>query len=146
MTTTSHEHFPCTDVTVAVPWYGSSKLQRLDNEPQSKRDSKRSGPLSLSPDDNAQAKKSSQLPPVSKKSTEKGTNEDTEQPSNAGTNDSESGDGSLQSDGSNNATNNNNSQSTAWGMVIVTAGVRGEIRVFQNVGLPVKVGYQTNLF
>ncbi|XP_022139460.1 WD repeat-containing protein 44 isoform X2 [Momordica charantia] len=29
--------------------------------------------------------------------------------------------------------------SSAWGMVIVTAGLRGEIRTFQNFGLPVKI-------
>nr|GEY70376.1 hypothetical protein [Tanacetum cinerariifolium] len=31
-------------------------------------------------------------------------------------------------------------QATAWGFVIVTAGLGGEIKVFQNVGLPFKVG------
>ncbi|KAD3068354.1 hypothetical protein E3N88_36234 [Mikania micrantha] len=31
-------------------------------------------------------------------------------------------------------------QATAWGLVIVTAGLGGEIKVFQNVGLPFKVG------
>lgn len=28
---------------------------------------------------------------------------------------------------------------SAWGMVIVTAGLRGEIRIFQNFGLPVRI-------
>lgn len=145
MTTTSYEHFPCTEVTVALPWHGSSKLQQLDNEPQSKRHSKRSGPLPT--DDNGQAKKS-QLPPVPKRGTEKGTSEDSEQPSQTDTSFVESGDSALQSDSNNNAAAaaNNNVQSTAWGLVIVTGGVGGEIKVYQNVGLPVKVGYQTNLF
>nr|XP_043622898.1 WD repeat-containing protein 44-like [Erigeron canadensis] len=31
-------------------------------------------------------------------------------------------------------------QATAWGFVILTAGLNGEIKVFQNVGLPFKVG------
>ncbi|XP_019161387.1 PREDICTED: WD repeat-containing protein 44-like [Ipomoea nil] len=35
---------------------------------------------------------------------------------------------------------------TAWGMVIVTASSGGEIRVYQNFGLPVKVKGQANLF
>jgi len=35
-------------------------------------------------------------------------------------------------------------QATAWGLVIVTAGLGGEIRTYQNFGLPVKVG--SNLF
>lgn len=37
-------------------------------------------------------------------------------------------------------------QATAWGMVIVTAGLGGEIRAYQNFGLPRRVGRQTNLF
>lgn len=37
-------------------------------------------------------------------------------------------------------------QATAWGMVIVTAGVGGEIRAYQNFGLPLKAGRQTYLF
>lgn len=34
---------------------------------------------------------------------------------------------------------NNNADRSAWGMVIVTAGGGGEIRVYQNHGLPVRV-------
>ncbi|XP_051149318.1 uncharacterized protein LOC127264026 [Andrographis paniculata] len=38
-------------------------------------------------------------------------------------------------------------QATAWGMAMVTASVEGEMRVYQNFGLPLKVGRQpTNLF
>ncbi|KAK6943661.1 WD40 repeat [Dillenia turbinata] len=37
-------------------------------------------------------------------------------------------------------------QATAWGMVIVTAGVEGTIKVYQNFGLPIRVGRQANLF
>ncbi|EPS57208.1 hypothetical protein M569_17612, partial [Genlisea aurea] len=37
-------------------------------------------------------------------------------------------------------------QATAWGLVIVTASLNGEIRVYQNFGLPVKVSRQPNLF
>ncbi|KAL7601284.1 uncharacterized protein LOC111889384 [Lactuca sativa] len=145
VTTTSYEHFPCTEVTVVVPWSGSSKLQRLDNEPQSTRHSKRSAPDPQKSEDNVQAKKSSQLPPVPKNSTEKGSNstvDNSEQPSRneSSIGVSDSGDTSSRLDGG----NNNTAQSTAWGLVIVTAGVGGEIKVYQNVGLPVKVG--TNLF
>ncbi|KAM7504031.1 hypothetical protein LguiB_002935 [Lonicera macranthoides] len=32
-----------------------------------------------------------------------------------------------------------NQRKSAWGMVIVTAGLRGEIRTFQNFGLPVRI-------
>ncbi|KZV53393.1 WD repeat-containing protein 44-like [Dorcoceras hygrometricum] len=37
-------------------------------------------------------------------------------------------------------------QATAWGMVIVTASLGGELRVYQNFGLPLKVSRQANLF
>ncbi|KAK1428973.1 hypothetical protein QVD17_17814 [Tagetes erecta] len=100
VTTTSYEHFVCTEVTVAVPWHGHGS-EGLDKE------SKRSVDH-----DNV---RSSQLPPVP-------TNEQAA----AGCNSNRSDDGS-----------------TAWGMVIVTAGLDGEIRVYQNVGLPIKLG---NLF
>ncbi|KAG8374322.1 hypothetical protein BUALT_Bualt11G0119600 [Buddleja alternifolia] len=37
-------------------------------------------------------------------------------------------------------------QATAWGLVIVTASLEGQIRVYQNFGLPLKVSRQANLF
>ncbi|KAK9684183.1 hypothetical protein RND81_10G192300 [Saponaria officinalis] len=37
-------------------------------------------------------------------------------------------------------------QARAWGLVIVTAGLGGEIRAYQNFGVPLRVGRQTNLF
>lgn len=37
-------------------------------------------------------------------------------------------------------------QPTAWGMVIVTATITGEIRSYQNFGLPRRIGRQTTLF
>ncbi|KAK9985292.1 hypothetical protein SO802_030243 [Lithocarpus litseifolius] len=37
-------------------------------------------------------------------------------------------------------------QPTAWGLVIVTAGLGGEIRAYQNFGLPRRIGRQTNIF
>ncbi|CBI30564.3 unnamed protein product, partial [Vitis vinifera] len=37
-------------------------------------------------------------------------------------------------------------QATAWGLVVVTAGVGGEIRAYQNFGVPLRIGRQTTLF
>nr|GFA30782.1 WD repeat-containing protein 44-like [Tanacetum cinerariifolium] len=110
------------------------------NESKSKRDVKKSGPLAQAPNDTSLAKKSSQFPPVPKKSIDKGTNRDSKQPCDIDSSVGESFDGSLQPDGGNNAmiSNSSNVPSTAWGLVIVTAGVSGAIRVYQNVGLPVK--------
>ncbi|KAL4587304.1 hypothetical protein LXL04_000173 [Taraxacum kok-saghyz] len=135
VTTTSYEHFPCTEVTVVVPWLGSSKLQRLENEPQPTQHSKRSDP------DPRDDKKSSQLPPAPK-STEKGTNSNVNEYEHLSH--TESSVGVTESGRLDGGNNNSTAQSTAWGLVIVTAGVGGEIKVYQNVGLPVKVG--TNLF
>lgn len=47
-------------------------------------------------------------------------------------------------DGSNHGSNT--AQATAWGLVIVTATLGGEIRAYQNFGLPRRIGRQANLF
>ncbi|WOL19010.1 WD repeat-containing protein 44-like [Canna indica] len=36
--------------------------------------------------------------------------------------------------------------SNAWGLVLVTAGLGGDIRIYQNFGLPLRLNRQTNLF
>ncbi|GLT92533.1 hypothetical protein SLE2022_103670 [Rubroshorea leprosula] len=41
---------------------------------------------------------------------------------------------------------NQNILPTAWGLVIVTATLGGEIRIYQNFGLPRRIGRQGNLF
>ncbi|KAJ8532945.1 hypothetical protein K7X08_015834 [Anisodus acutangulus] len=58
---------------------------------------------------------------------------------------SQSWSSSWSQDGSN-SHGSNVIQATAWGMVIVTATLGGEIKVYQNFGLPLKAGRQTNLF
>ncbi|MCD7448111.1 hypothetical protein HAX54_038205 [Datura stramonium] len=58
---------------------------------------------------------------------------------------SQSWSSSWSQDGSN-SHGGNIIQATAWGMVIVTASLGGEIRIYQNFGLPLKAGRQTNLF
>ncbi|XP_050217520.1 uncharacterized protein LOC126668339 [Mercurialis annua] len=40
----------------------------------------------------------------------------------------------------------NQIHATAWGMVVVTATLGGEIRAYQNFGLPRRIGRQSNLF
>ncbi|KAG5582496.1 hypothetical protein H5410_053123 [Solanum commersonii] len=59
--------------------------------------------------------------------------------------DSPSVSSSSRFDGSNNQ-GNNIIQSTAWGMVIVTASSGGEIRIYQNFGMPLKASRPNNLF
>ncbi|KAK2657883.1 hypothetical protein Ddye_010935 [Dipteronia dyeriana] len=45
-----------------------------------------------------------------------------------------------------NQTNQTTVQTTAWGLVIVTATVGGQIRSYQNFGLPRRMGHKGNLF
>ncbi|KAI3852479.1 hypothetical protein MKW92_030179 [Papaver armeniacum] len=40
----------------------------------------------------------------------------------------------------------NSNHRTAWGMVIVTAGIGGELRIYQNFGLPLRLRNQIHLF
>ncbi|XP_042480653.1 uncharacterized protein LOC122061457 [Macadamia integrifolia] len=37
-------------------------------------------------------------------------------------------------------------QATAWGLVVVAAGLGGELKIYQNFGLPVRLSRQPNLF
>ncbi|XP_042513444.1 WD repeat-containing protein 44-like [Macadamia integrifolia] len=48
--------------------------------------------------------------------------------------------------GSSHSTGNNCIQATAWGLVIVAAGLGGELRIYQNFGLPIRLSRQSNLF
>ncbi|KAL2934559.1 WD repeat-containing protein 44 [Bienertia sinuspersici] len=49
-------------------------------------------------------------------------------------------------DGGNASHGSDTMQARAWGLVIVTAGLGGEIKAYQNIGMPLKVGRQSNLF
>lgn len=176
ITTQSHEHFPCRDVSVAIPWPGSIKNEPPTVEVHSKRHSKRSIPQSQSctdsptREDNTNCKR--QLPPLPRKNSqlERATScpeDDLDQISRTDSGIGESfssASGSMRYDPSSIAASGSQSwssswswfdggshgahtvQATAWGLVIVTAGLGGEIRAYQNFGLPLKVGRQTNLF
>ncbi|KAL9268971.1 WD repeat-containing protein [Drosera capensis] len=196
--TKSFESFQCKDVSVAVPWPGSTKF-----EPptilHSKRHSKRTTPALSQPQpptdsptkDDAIASTISKrhLPPLPKKNkasdksqnnnsnnnAEKAPNSPEADPSSisrteSGIDDSFSsvtgpslryGDSPSISSYSHTASpswspgwswfeagghGNDTMQATAWGLVIVTAGLGGQIRAYQNFGLPLRVGRQTNLF
>ncbi|OVA08951.1 WD40 repeat [Macleaya cordata] len=187
ITTRSHEHFQCRDVSVAIPWPGSVKY-----EPpllvQSKRHSKRSisqpppyPPMASALEDSFMSSSSIRnLPPLPRKNgiTERAATCPEEELANASGSDSGiggrgsfasiSGNSSISSkygdspsisvsgnsslslswrwlDALNNSSRNS-VHATAWGMVIVTAGLGGEIRAYQNFGLPLRLSRQTNLF
>ncbi|KAK9055506.1 hypothetical protein SSX86_026589 [Deinandra increscens subsp. villosa] len=166
---TSYEHFLCKEVSVAAPWPGSNKLEQPLVAIQSKKNSKRSTTtlpppaIGSSPihDENGHSKPSSTpLPPLPKRSNPSSDiiNEDIDHhehaDSSVGPCDSFSS--AISSSGRFDETSpspntklspgwvgnhgHKTVQATAWGLVIVTAGLSGEIKVFQNVGLPFKVG------
>ncbi|KAG8376889.1 hypothetical protein BUALT_Bualt09G0111000 [Buddleja alternifolia] len=172
VTVHAHEHFPCKDVSVAIPWPGSIKNEPPIVEIHSKRHSKRS--TAPPRDDNLIGEsKRNQLPPLPKKIKEfdritSCMDEDFAQSSridpgigvtesfasssaSIGYSDSDSASissasGTSPSQSWSSGNGGQTVQATAWGLVIVTASLEGEIRVYQNFGLPVKVSRQTYLF
>ncbi|KAA8518896.1 hypothetical protein F0562_016330 [Nyssa sinensis] len=186
ISTNSHEHFPCKDVSVAILWPGSNKIEPPTIELHSKRHSRRSLPQPLSAtgsptrEDNLMGANSKrQLPPLPKKNSmlERASICPEEDLDRVSRTDSDIGIGesfvsgsssirygdspSISASGSTSSQSWSSSwswfeggnshgghtiQATAWGLVIVTAGLGGEIRAYQNFGLPLKVGRQTNLF
>ncbi|KAF8395112.1 hypothetical protein HHK36_019053 [Tetracentron sinense] len=178
ITTRTHEHFQCRDVSVAIPWPGCIKGEPPTIPLHSKRHSKRTttqpppsnGAQTL--EDALMSTSSSRrhLPPLPKKSgvlerastypkeelnkeSEHGSSssfastsfkyDDSPSISTSGNSSSSSSRSWFDSGSSNGRTS---IQATAWGMVVVTAGLGGEIRTYQNLGLPLRLGRQTNLF
>ncbi|KAI7996443.1 WD repeat-containing protein 44 [Camellia lanceoleosa] len=185
ITTNSHEAFQCRDVSVAIPWPGSMKIEPPIIEMNSKRHSKRSThqpPSTMgspSREDSVTGTNSKKhLPPLPKKNnglerdsscwdedlaqisrtdSETGIGEsfnsdsssirygDSPSISNSGSSPSQSWSSRSLFEGSSHR-GGNTVQATAWGLVIVTASLGGEIRAYQNFGLPVKLGRQAILF
>ncbi|CDY14324.1 BnaA10g07310D [Brassica napus] len=111
--TNSYEHFYCRDVSVAVPWPG--KISNNNNSPDESPITANNPPTPVND-------------PINNK-TEKlllaAKNRARTSPR-------------VSVDMSNGPVNRKPSAS-AWSMVIVTGGLRGEIRTFQNFGLPVRL-------
>lgn len=196
ISTQANEHFPCKDVSVAIPWPGSIRTEPPIVEIHSKRHSKRSSAppqqsvgSSVREDNLVGASSRRHLPPLPRKSNQNNnhhsnnsvlermassTDDDFGQSAQIdpgiGVSDSFSssspaigyGDSPSISTSSSSASQSWSSswslfengsangtptvQATAWGMVIVTASLEGEIRVYQNFGLPFKVSRQAHLF
>ncbi|KAF5953768.1 hypothetical protein HYC85_006624 [Camellia sinensis] len=187
VTTHSHEHFQCRDVSVAIPWPGSIKFEPPVVEVHSKRHSKHSTPCpptatgSPTQEDILSGSNGKRLPPLPKRNSlleRAGSCQDEElaqvpctdsgfrngesfslgsssvrygySPSISGSGSSPSqtwsSSWSLLEGSSHGGHGSHAVQATAWGLVIVTAGLGGEIRAYQNFGLPVRVRRQTNLF
>lgn len=186
ITTHSHEHFQCREVSVAIPWPGSIKKEAPIVEVHSKRHSKRSiqQPLSAGYEESLSIRKRS-LPPLPAKKnsmlerasscpdedlsevsrTESGMDVGESSFSSSSSTSNSSSRYALSSP-SHNTTHSwswfdgvsshgggggggiriNTMQATAWGLAIVTAGLGGELRTYQNFGLPLKVSRQSHLF
>ncbi|KAK6942956.1 WD40 repeat [Dillenia turbinata] len=181
ITARSYEYFHCKDVSVAIPWNGSLKVEPPAVPVHSKRHSKRSTPQpsssnnSPTKEDNNPGASKRQLPPLPKKNSmsERASaclEDELTSPPDPGIGSSESftspaasmryNDSPSISASSNFSSaiwspswsfldagsSQQTTQATAWGMVIVTAGVEGTIKVYQNFGLPIRVGRQAHLF
>ncbi|CAG7891104.1 unnamed protein product [Brassica rapa] len=158
---TSYEAFPCKDVSVAIPWHGVVKGEPPPTH--SKKNPKKTSTTTT------QDGKKSGLPPLPKKNNDNTADEATEEhqedetttqtPHNETENNTgetlKAGDSpsmSLSSrisswswfDGS--GSHGSHNQPTAWGMVIVTSTIGGQIRAYQNFGLPRRVSRQGSLF
>ncbi|KAL1209944.1 COMPASS-like H3K4 histone methylase component WDR5A [Cardamine amara subsp. amara] len=185
ITTQSHEHFHCKDVSAAVPWHGHVRGEPPPVQLHSKRHSKRistsSQPSSAtgsptreettaSAPSTSNRNKKSGLPPIPKKAATQSPKQQPEEEAGPEIGSSESFrlsmNGSEQHSsrfGESPSINTSSRlsswswfdsgghgpqtiQPTAWGMVIVTATISGEIRSYQNFGLPRRIGRQTTLF
>lgn len=173
----SHEHFQSKEVSVAIPWPGSTKNEAPIVQLHSRRHSKRTTPQSLSgtvspTKEDVGTNSKGQLPPLPHKNnqSEKVTScpeEDQDKISRTDSSIGESFSSASMRDDPSSISNSSSSlgswssswswfdvgnshgntvQATAWGLVIVTAGLGGEIRAYQNFGLPLKAGRQTYLF
>ncbi|CAH8371149.1 unnamed protein product [Eruca vesicaria subsp. sativa] len=159
---TSYEAFPCKDVSVAIPWHGVVKGEPPPTHSHSKKNAKKT-----STQENANGAKKSSLPPLPKKNNDNAADGATEQhqedeattqneAENNNTGETlkpgDSPSTSLSSrisswswfDGS--GSHGSHNQPTAWGMVIVTSTIGGQIRAYQNFGLPRRVSRQGSLF
>ncbi|KAK1389504.1 WD repeat-containing protein 44 [Heracleum sosnowskyi] len=172
----SHEQFSCKDVSVAIPWPGSSKKEVPVVEIHPKKNTKRITPRSQS-STNTPTKSKGQLPPLPRNnshservpSSPEKKDQDQISRTESGIGESfSSASGLTRDDPSSisNSSRNSGSQSwsssrswfdvghchghtveaTAWGLVIVTAGFGGEIRAYQNFGLPLKASRHPYLF
>ncbi|KAM0923099.1 hypothetical protein ACQ4PT_005769 [Festuca glaucescens] len=123
-TTRSYENFYCKDVSAAVPWTQSPSLP---GSPQSHQ-----GGVSCNDEVCTMASHAAKAPDVNKSG---------ELSSPAAPSPHSGPLGSAARHGGKSGDSGN-----AWGLVVVTATLSGEIRVYQNFGMPFRIKGQGNLF
>lgn len=138
----AHENFACKDVSVAITWPGSTKYEApaVDLHPKkatTTTTTAKKPPLAAPPTKEEDASDhGSTLPPLPKKKKDaEEKKEDQAEPAQE-----ETSEAAAEAAESTTATT---MQATTWGLVIVTATLEGEIKVYQNFGLPVKATRQT---
>ncbi|CAH9050395.1 unnamed protein product [Cuscuta epithymum] len=149
VTIRAHEKFPCKDVSVVVPWPGSLNnndppVVQLQRHSKSSRSS-RFLPPNESPSTSIWAAfigsplrdyeeerggRRRHLPPLPKRKDDEFSSLDHLHPLSAAA--------SVRDSPSSARFGGDTIRATAWGLVIVTASLGGDIRVYQNFGLPVK--------
>ncbi|PKA60623.1 U4/U6 small nuclear ribonucleoprotein PRP4-like protein [Apostasia shenzhenica] len=171
ITTRSHEYFYCKDVSVAIPWPNSgsnhcekpalppsSSISSLNRHGASNRSNLSSSSSSSNLDDPfpppLPPKKAlpEQLTPLISDELRAGGTSSPPRLMRSSVNSSSSSfaswgwGGGSSSRVAASAPASGPESSNAWGLVVVTAGLNGEIRVYQNFGLPIRLSRQTNLF
>lgn len=165
---TSYETFPCKDVSVAIPWHGVVKGEPPPTQTHSKKNTKKTSTATTQ--ENATGGKKSGLPPLPKKNNDNTADGATEEhqedepgTTNTPQNETENNTGETLKPGDSPSTSlssrisswswfdgsgshGSHNQPTAWGMVIVTSTIGGQIRAYQNFGLPRRVSRQGSLF
>ncbi|CAN6991502.1 unnamed protein product [Brassica oleracea var. botrytis] len=160
---TSYEAFPCKDVSVAIPWHGvvkgepppthSNKNTKKTSTTTTQLDGKKSGlpPLPKKNNDNTgdgEAEQHQEDAPMTDTPQNETENNNTGETLKPGDSPSMSLSSRISSwswfDGS--GSHGSHNQPTAWGMVIVTSTIGGQIRAYQNFGLPRRVSRQGSLF
>ncbi|CAN8257362.1 unnamed protein product [Cochlearia groenlandica] len=166
---TSYETFPCKDVSVAIPWHGAVKGELPPTQTQSKKPPKKPTTTTTTQEITTACKKTG-LPPLPKKNNDNAVDGATEQhqedehATHVPQNETENNTGETLKHGdspsisfssrisswswfdSSGSHGSQIVQPTAWGMVIVTATIGGQIRAYQNFGLPRRVSRQGSLF
>ncbi|XP_062090628.1 uncharacterized protein LOC133796938 isoform X2 [Humulus lupulus] len=147
--TRSYEHFHCQDVSVAIPWPGMGETWGFQDEPETAnhpQDEPETANHPPTPVEDALANEGLQSASGSSNSPLHGTISSAsnsyffdriaatwpEEKLHLATRNRSP---RVSIDYTNGVTHN----MSAWGMVIVTAGLRGEIRTFQNFGLPIRI-------
>ncbi|KAK8480089.1 hypothetical protein V6N12_063943 [Hibiscus sabdariffa] len=138
VTSRGHEYFPCKDVSLAIPWPGTLKSEvELGDSLSMPRCSTASTPANFNSSTSSRSASSMRYSDATSLSSSftrtSGSTRYSASPSPSIYSSTGSSSWSWVNGGG------NGQQAAAWGLVIVTASLGGEIRIYQNFGLPRRV-------